>query len=363
VINYREHTGDPTVTEGEILAQVYPPETGEDGRDVQGNRIPAGKPKPVRMRCGANIELKENDTVFCAASKGRIRCSKQLLSVDPVYVVSGNVGLESGNIEHPGALVIEGDVEAGARVCADGDIEVHGIVEAADIEAGGGLTVRRGITGGEGHHIKAGGRVHVRFLVETEIEAGDDVVVESEMVNSNVHTKGSFIMPGGRLVGGCVTSQGNIHLKQAGSEGVVRTRLAIELDPAMAQAIAEKEGEMKRIRDSLKKIKETLKTLKKKKDGLSDSARDALAKLDGNIADMQMTLQNLDSEREELVAQMRNRGRPQIVIQGIAHPETTFDIYTHRMRIREPLVGPVRAVVGRNGIDFQPIAAPSPDAR
>lgn len=30
--------------------------------------------------------------------------------------------------------------------------------------------------------------------------------------------------------------------------------------------------------------------------------------------------------------------------------------YTHRVRLRETLLGPVRAVVGKNGIEFQPIA-------
>lgn len=358
IMNYRERTGEPSVEVDELLARIHPPEEGQDGRDVLGNRIPAAKPKPVRIRCGMNVKASDDGYEFHATAKGRVRYSKHVLSVDRVYVINGNVGLETGNIDHPGALFIEGDVEAGARIRADGDIEVRGIVEGADIEAGGNLSVRRGITGCAGHRIQAGGRVNVRFLVEAEVVAGDDVVVESEMVNSRVITKGSFIMHGGRLVGGSVTAQGNIYVKQAGSEGVVRTRLVIELDPALAQAIANKEAEMKRIRESLKKIKDTLTALKTRKGSLSDSAREALAKLAGNISDMQATLQTLESEREELLAQMRNRGRPQILIQGIAYPESTFDIYTHRLRLRESITGPVRAVAGRHGIEFQPVTAP-----
>lgn len=362
-MNFREHTGDPSVDEDELLGRIHPPVPGEDGCDVLGTRLPADKPKPMRVRYGANVKVSDDGSEFFAANKGRVRHSKQMVSVDPVYVIRGNVGLESGNIEHPGALVVEGDIEAGAVVRAAGDIEVSGIIEAADVEAGGSLLVRRGITGGEGHRITAGGRVQVRFLVETEIEAGDDVIVESEMVNSRVVTKGSFIMPGGRLVGGSVTAQGNIRLRQAGSEGVVATRLAIEVDPALAHAIAEKENEMKAIRDSLKKIKDTLAAMKRKKDALSSSAREALAKLAGNIYEMQATLQTLESDRQELLALMRNRGRPQIVIEGVAHPETTFDIYTNRLRLREAIMGPMRVVAGRNGLEFQPVAGSSPHSR
>lgn len=355
-IDYRERTGDPSVREGELIARVWPPEPGQNGRDVFGNRIPVDTPKTLRVRCGTNVKVSENGIEFHAVRSGRVRYSRLVLSVDPIYIVDGNVGLASGNIDHTGAVFVEGDVEAEARIRADGHVEVRGIVEGADIDAGGSLLVRRGITGGGHHRIKAGGRVQVRFLVETDIEAGDDVVVESETVNSTVFTRGSFIMPGGRLVGGSVVAQGSIRVKQAGSEGLVRTRLAIELDPALARAIGEKEAEINRIRDSLTKIKGTLSDLKRKKSVLSDNAREALRQLAGNIDDMRSTLETLESEREELLAHLHGRGRPQIIIQTVAYPETVFDIYTHRVRLRETLLGPVRAVMGKNGIEFQPIA-------
>lgn len=357
MMNYREHTGDPSVAEDELLATIHPPEDGQDGRDVFGKRIAAGKGKPVRIVLRANIKTSEDGGKLFAQKRGRLRFSKQALSVDPVYVIEGDVGLESGNIEHPGALFVHGDVQTGSRIRTEGDVEVTGIVESADINAGGNLVVHRGITGGNGYQITAGGRVQVRFLIETSVRAGEDVVVESEMVNSNVVTRGSFIMPGGRIVGGSVIAQGNIHIRQAGSEGIVPTRLAIELDPALARAIAEKESEMKRLRDNLQKIKNSLSAVKSKKTSLSTEARDALARLVNSISDMQATLHSLESERKELLAQMRIRGRPQIIIQDIAYPETTLDIYTHRMRLRESILGPLRAVTGKQGLELQPVSA------
>ncbi|HOF39039.1 MAG TPA: FapA family protein [Candidatus Hydrogenedentes bacterium] len=355
-VNYRERIGDPTIQKGELIARVWPAEPGQDGQDVFGRCIPAATPKTLYVRCGTNVEVSEDGIEYRATRSGRVRYSRQVLSVDRVYIIDGNVGLASGNIDHTGAVFVEGDVEAEARVRSVGDVEVRGIVEGADIDAGGNLFVRRGITGGGHRHIKAGGRVQARFLVETNIEAGDDVWVERESINSTVFTKGSFIMPGGRLVGGSVVAQGSIRVRQAGSEGLVRTRLAIELDPALTAAIGEKDAEIKRIRSSLMKIKETLSALKRKNSTLSDSAREALTLLAGNIEDMRSTLATLESEREELLAQLHSRGRPQIIVRTVAYPETIFDIYTHRVRLRETLLGPVRAVVGKKGIEFQAIA-------
>ncbi|HPX40485.1 MAG TPA: hypothetical protein PLF51_08605, partial [Candidatus Hydrogenedentes bacterium] len=68
----------------------------------------------------------------------------------------------------------------------------------------------------------------------------------------------------------------------------------------------------------LTKIKGTLSDLKRKKSVLSDNAREALRQLAGNIDDMRSTLETLESEREELLAHLHGRGRPQIIIQTVA---------------------------------------------
>ncbi len=355
-VNYRERIGDPTVQKGELIASVWPAEPGEDGQDVFGRRVPADKPKALYVRCGRNVEVGEDGIAYRATCSGRVRYARQMLSVDRVFIIHGNVGLASGNIDHAGAVFIDGDVEAETRIRVDGDVEVRGIVEGADIDAGGNLLVHRGITGGSHRHIKAGGRVQARFLVETSIDAGDDVVIERESINSRVFTKSSFVMPGGRLVGGSVVVQGSIRVGQAGSEGLAPTRLAIELDPALVGAIGEKDAEIKCIRNRFMKIKGTLNDLMRKRGVLSGNAREALTLLLKNMEDMRSTLATLESEREELLAQLHSRGRPQIIVRTVAYPETVFDIYTHRLRLRETLLGPIRAVLGKNGIELQAIA-------
>ena len=89
--------------------------------------------------------------------------------MDEVYHVPGNVDIETGHIKHPGAVLVDGDVLAGARVEADGDIEVRGTVEASYIHTGGSLTVHGGIAGmGEGT-VKAAGSVYAKYILEADM--------------------------------------------------------------------------------------------------------------------------------------------------------------------------------------------------
>lgn len=177
-IDYRRRASQRSVALGQLLATIKPPVPGVEGVDVFGHRIRVSQPKPALVRIGENINKDESKGALYAAAEGRVRWNDDTMSVDKVFMVEGSVGLESGNIDHPGAVEITQDVLEDASVKAKGDIEVRQVVEHADIETGGSLTVRGGIAGGTTHKILAAGSVHARYILDAHVEAGDDVAVE-----------------------------------------------------------------------------------------------------------------------------------------------------------------------------------------
>ena len=56
------------------------------------------------------------------------------------------MGPATGNIDFLGSVIVL-KRKSGFTIKASGDIEINGIVEAAKIEAGGNITVKRGIQG------------------------------------------------------------------------------------------------------------------------------------------------------------------------------------------------------------------------
>jgi uncharacterized protein (DUF342 family) len=57
------------------------------------------------------------------------------------------VDLNSGNVYFEGRIVVTGDVIAGMKVRSDSEVIIHGVVEAAEIEAKGDIVVKGGVIG------------------------------------------------------------------------------------------------------------------------------------------------------------------------------------------------------------------------
>jgi len=354
-VDFRASVGDPAVEADEFLARIHPPTPGKEGIDVFGGKIVPDPGKLPVINCGANVRAGDSEEEFFAETDGRVKYSENKLNVDSVFHIKGNVGLASGNIEHSGALMVEGDIETGTEVSVRGDVEVKGVIEGANVVSGGDIHVHCGVTGSEDKSLTAKGCLKARFLVETTVIAEDDIVVESETMNSHIRTQGSFIMPKGRVVGGYIEVCGNIYVNQAGSEGNVPTRLSIVTDKAAAAALSEKEEEIKSLCASINKIKEMLTAMKKKRDAMKDGAAQALSKLADSVAEMQEEFGRLESERDEFLKQMQRRGRPQMVFKEVLYPETMLEIYNHRYKVTEMMLGPVRAVLSGGIIEFKPV--------
>ncbi len=322
-IDYRQHLAQRSVAGGQPLATVIPPKEGQDGVNVFGKPIPVSKPKTPRIRAGQNV--REEGGRFYAKTDGRIRWDSEGLSVDKVYRIEGNVGLETGNIRHPGALEVGKDIEEGMRVKADGDIEVEQVVEPADVESGGNLTVRGGIAGGPGWRIRAKGSVHAKYVLEADIEAGQDVVVEREIFHSTVKTQGTVRVPNGRLTGGTTIALGGIHAGQTGSVALVRTVLVVGEDFAVMAEVAQREERIAVLEKYLASLYAGPFPLK--------------------IDKTKRTLQELRDEIDEIRARSKERAREIVAVRDIMHPETVIRMGQKELRIGREVRGPVKAVL------------------
>ena len=143
VVDLWDQNDQRAVQKDEILARVHRPIPGEPGLDVYCREIPVPKPESVKLRPGKGVTtVDEGEWIdYYAETAGRIRYQDGTIFVDDVYVIKGDVSLETGNISHTGAVQVEGDVKTGATIEADGDISVKGMLEPCHIKCGGSLTV------------------------------------------------------------------------------------------------------------------------------------------------------------------------------------------------------------------------------
>lgn len=347
-IDYRRLATKNTVEEDQLLARAIPPVPGEEGMDVFGKKVKVGKAKPAPIRVGKNVRQEEDDS-FYAAITGRIHWSSNTLSVDEVLTVSGDIGLESGNITHPGALVVQHDILKGSQVDVKGDIEVRGVVEACDIRAGGKLVVHGGIAGAEGHRIVVGEGIHARFILDADIEAGESVVVEKEILQSKIRTRGAISVEKGRVVGGEYTALGGFVAQYTGSEANVPTMITVGMDYALAENLEEPERKLAELNENRIKIHKAIAPLLRNLDALPPAKLEAVKKLAKQVKGIESEIAELQQEIDDIRKESVERTKLRAVIQGEVFAETFITIRSDRLHVRETQKGPLQAIPSKNG--------------
>jgi len=362
-LNYRKPAAERNVVCDQLLATVHPAQPGEDGIDVFGNRVPGKKGRSMRLRAGRNV--RQEDDCYYAARGGRIQWDRKTVSIDEVLVIRGDVGLKSGDIDHLGTVEVEGDIGPESVVRATGDIEVEGIVEQADVEAGGNLVIQGGIMGRGKDKILVEGRIQAKFILDAEVEAGQDILINREIVQSIVKCMGSISIPNGRIVGGETVTRAGVVVGQVGSEALVPTVLTagrdFRLDDKLDILHAEIDGLFAK-RDQLDlKLQRASKQKRLPMMRPEDLQRQDVSGLAEEIEEIDRRIQILTAEAEGLKLHSKGSTRARLEILKVVYPESYLGLGEEQLHVRERFHGPVHAHVSggkvhlRRGTEGQPL--------
>ena len=344
-LNYRKPAAERSVHADQRLATVHAPQPGEDGIDVFGNRVAGKKGRSTHLRAGRNVR-QEGDEYY-ASRDGRIQWDRKSLSVDEVLVVRGGVGLKSGDIDHLGTVIVEGDVGPRSVVRATGDIEVEGIIEQADVEAGGNLVVRGGIMGRGIDKILVEGRVQAKFVIDSEVEAEHDILIDREIVQSRVKSMGSISIPNGRIVGGETVARAGFLVGQVGSEALVPTVVTAGRDFRLDDKLHILRAEIDGLFAQRERLQLKLQLASRPKrlpiPRPEDMQREDTPSLAEEVEALDRQIQALTAEAEGLKLQSQCDTRARLEILKVVYPESYLGLGDEHLHVRERFEGPVHA--------------------
>ncbi len=352
-VDYRRRIARTSVEAGELLATVVLPISGQNGRDVYGRMVPAPKGFTPSLSAGTGVREAPEERKFFASTSGRIRMTSNVLSVDEVYVVEGNVGLATGNITHNGAIVIKGDIESGSDVKARGDIEVHGLIENSDVLTGGNLTVHGGIVGKGKDKIIVAGWLHAHFIVDSEVEAGKDIIIDREILNSEIKTRGALAMQNGRLVGGRVTALAGVLVGQTGTDAGIPTCVIAGRDFRLQARIDKLNVEIDKLEDRGTRIKQTVEPILHKLPRMSEEARGAIETLLQEAKEIDLRVRNYTLAIERLRQKSKQAARPRIEISKVLYPDTILQMGPIQQHMKDEFKGPCHAVIDKGDVQLR----------
>jgi len=330
-VDHRSQHRVNTVREGMMLAEKIPPILGPYGINVKGEKIPAITGRDAPLYAGKNTELNENGELFATAGGRPAVDRKGNVSVQEIFFVQGDLGMDIGNINFQGDVHITGSVKSGFTINAVGNVFVKGYVESSKIEAGGDIHIRGGFTGGEKGHLKAGKNCMLSHCNGGLVEVMGDLEVRRELINCTVWVHGILTMKflKSSIKGSTVYVKKELHAHNVGSVMAMPTRLFVGPQEFCREEIRELHAEIQEIRSRILFARKGIKTLQNK----IDAGVEPVEKFEGMIERLKGSILRIERERLQALDQEQelmgiiNSYTPCIIkIQGVVYPGVKMKI-------------------------------------
>jgi len=340
-VDFKEQNIVQNVVEGQVLARKIPAGEGKNGRSVTGKLLPAKNGKDINLGIGKNVNLSDDGMTALAAINGQVVIVNDKLNVEPIHVVNGSVNLKTGgNVVFLGTVYVKGGVEDGFKVKAAGNIEVVGNVGKCELDAEGDIIIHQGVNGRGGGSVRAGRTVWAKFIENSHVESGENVVVSDGIINSSVDANQRIICQGKRatIVGGHLRASEEVHAKNIGSVAGAETIVEVGYDPKSIENIQRFEKEIKTFDDQLEEIGlniHTLENIKKVKKALPEEKEQYLEELQEQQGKIEV---KRDEKKEEIkkiqehLASLKVHGK--ISASGKVYPGVKVVIKDANLKIR-----------------------------
>ena len=327
-VDFKELNLIQNVVAGQPLAQKMPAQHGKGGQTILGRYLEAKNGKDIPIPLGMNTKLDRDGVTILAEKNGHVMLVGDKVTVEEVYEVQG-VNIKTGNIEHMGTVVVRGNVEDGFNIKASGNIEVYGSVGNCHLEADGDIVISQGIMGRDEGTVKSGKSIWARFIQNATVTSENFVVVNDNIMNSEVTAMHKIIVKGKRasIIGGHLFATEEISAKNIGSaSGGIETILEVGIDPKAKKrqtelseehnALIKELDEVTKNIESLENIKNVRRSMPKEKEELLESLKEKQLELTDKSEVMVAEMDEIQAHLREL----KNIGK--VNASGVVYPGT-----------------------------------------
>lgn len=318
------------VNEGDVVAQIKPEDPGTPGMDVYGAVI---KPKKVyrkNFKFSKNLKVSEDGCKLISLVTGHVSLQDEKIFVSNEYEIAADVNNGTGDVDFDGNVHIKGNVLAGFKVRASGNVVVDGVVEGAEITAGGDIILQRGIQGMNKGVLTAGGNIASKFIENATVKSGKDIDTDAIM-HSKVTSRGNIEVHGknGYLIGGYVRAGNLITAKTIGSDMGTNTIVGVGSDPELAMQIENLKKQITKAEKDKEQLSQVITMLRKKQDAegkLEPSKIDMLQKAMKNIILLENSIREMKKEYSRQSELLVENGDARVKVTGSIYPGVKIEI-------------------------------------
>lgn len=327
------------ISEGDVVARINPENPGTPGINIYGEPIKPKKVYKKNFKYGKNLKVSENGQELISMITGHVYLEGDKIFVSGEYDIGADVDNSTGDIDYDGNVRIRGAVRAGFKVRASGNVVVDGIVEGAEVTAGGDIILQRGIHGMNKGILTAGGNIAANFIENATARAGNDIETDA-ILHSKVSARGSILVDGrnGLMVGGSIRAGKTIQAKIIGSQMETATEVGVGNDPEMVARIRELKKLISKAGQDKEMLNQMLTLLRKKREAegsLNEEKTQLLQKTMKNVILLESSLKEMRAEYAELNEKVYEADDARIKITRTIYPGVKLEIYDSVYFIRD----------------------------
>ncbi len=226
------------------------------------------------------------------------------------------------------------------------DVEIKGMVEHANIDCGGNLVVRSGITGAGENKIKVGGDIQAVYIHHQNVICNGSLHVANEIRDTHVSVKNEILLTSskGLIVGGTLSAANMVRAATIGCVTSVPTKIEVGLNAEYKNAYFSKKEKLHEITEKINEIREAVSQIIKTS---AQGAKDF--RLNRFKADWQRLTEEqepLEKEVQELKALLYCAEKPEIIVLDCIYPaceikilDATFRVTNELRQVKFQLIG------------------------
>ncbi len=337
-VDFRELSLIKNINKDQLLVTMTPPTEGIVGYNVYNEEVKAKDGKKLNLPKGRNVEATEDGLGLVSTIKGEVKLIDNKVHVLPTYEVPANVDNSTGNIRFYGKVIVSGNVITGFSIDADEDVEVYGVVEGANIKAGGNIVLHRGMQGMNKGELQCDGDLIAKFIENSKVYAKGDIEAEAIM-HSTVYCGKKMEIKGrkGLLVGGDIKACEEIKAKVIGSPMATITNLEVGTNPETRTKYDSLKNELETTKENFQKLSQAVDLLTKysKKASLPDDKRALLNKSIVMKLQTREKIGKLTGEIKSLEAYIEEISNGKIKVEQIVYPGTRITIGSSSLYIKD----------------------------
>lgn len=311
------------VQKGQKLAYYHEAKDGLDGYNVKGEIIKGRKGTEQRILTGKGFQLEQDKKTYTAMTDGMISLDGNQMQITNHMEVD-EINMATGNIHFNGSLHIRGDVCNGTSVKATGDVVVDGNVEAATIESGGSVVLKKGMNAAGDGEIIAGKDVVSRFFEATKVTAQGNIDVD-KCLNSELYA-GGIITSTKVIAGGIAQAEKGFRLRNVGNQAGRPTALSLKVNDSAWEENRKVKNALRDVEKELHMLNNMYNEFREKFPPEARSKMETFIKVEKALFVKKKQYEQLAKVKAGLEDSVKKVGEAKVVISGQAYEGTSLEI-------------------------------------